>query len=177
MFGDGWTSSEKNPPVHTYTSPGDYTVSLMVSNAYGYSTAYQFINVTTAGPDLEPPMAITNLRNTTFSSNFITWEWTDPTDADFDKVIVYCDEIFQANVSKGNQIFTLSGLTQETEYTIGTRTVDTSGNVNETWVNNTARTESTPISENHPPILNIIGSKSVNEGELLQFTIPIRSGR
>lgn len=30
-FGDSTTSSEQNPPVHTYTSPGSYTVTLTVS--------------------------------------------------------------------------------------------------------------------------------------------------
>ncbi len=30
-FGDTTTSSEQNPPVHTYPSPGSYTVTLTVS--------------------------------------------------------------------------------------------------------------------------------------------------
>ena len=36
-FGDGNTSTDQNP-VHTYESPGNYTVSLNASNAYGFST-------------------------------------------------------------------------------------------------------------------------------------------
>jgi PKD repeat protein len=36
-FGDGTTSTATNP-THTYTAPGTYTVSLKVTNAYGYDT-------------------------------------------------------------------------------------------------------------------------------------------
>jgi PKD repeat protein len=36
-FGDGSTSTEQNP-VHTYESPGNYSVTLTVSNAFGTST-------------------------------------------------------------------------------------------------------------------------------------------
>jgi len=39
-FGDGATSAEENPS-HEYTAPGDYTVSLTVSNAYGSDTVTQ----------------------------------------------------------------------------------------------------------------------------------------
>lgn len=37
-FGDGTTSFEENP-VHTYTVPGNYTVTVKLSNSYGVETA------------------------------------------------------------------------------------------------------------------------------------------
>jgi Zn-dependent metalloprotease len=44
-FGDGNTSIEANP-VHTYTSVGVYTVSLIISNICGADTASQQVNIT-----------------------------------------------------------------------------------------------------------------------------------
>ena len=45
-FGDGATSSEQNP-MHTYSTAGNYTVNLTVTNAYGTSTKLSTINVST----------------------------------------------------------------------------------------------------------------------------------
>jgi PKD repeat protein len=70
----------------------------------------------------------------------INWVWTDPTDADFNKVMVFLDGTFRTNVTKGVQLYSATGLTADTQHIIGTRTVDTTGNVNASWVNHTART-------------------------------------
>ena len=74
----------------------------------------------------------------------INWIWTDPTDADFSKVMVYLDGTWKQNVTKGVQLYSATGLNPDTQYTIGTRTVDTTGNVNAEWVNHTARTAPLP---------------------------------
>jgi hypothetical protein len=42
---------------------------------------------------------------------------------------------FQANVTKGIRYYRATSLIPNTEYTISTHTVDTSGNINMTWVN------------------------------------------
>jgi PKD repeat protein len=44
-FGDGTTSTLKNPPPHTYTHTGLYKVQLTVSNAVGSDTTYRYIFV------------------------------------------------------------------------------------------------------------------------------------
>ncbi|MBU1371028.1 MAG: PKD domain-containing protein, partial [Bacteroidetes bacterium] len=46
-FGDGITSAQKDP-THSYSSPGTYTVSLEVTNAYGSDNETMDINVTEA---------------------------------------------------------------------------------------------------------------------------------
>ncbi len=58
---------------------------------------------------------------------------------------------FQTNVSKSVQFYNATGLTYNTEYTIGTQTVDNKGNINPDWMNNTAKTAPDTI----PPITNI----------------------
>ena len=92
-------------------------------------------------PDLTPPLPIRDLRNTTCLHDSITWVWLDPADPDFAKVMIYVDNQFQANVSKSVQMFTATNLNSNTNYSIGSRTVDNSENVNLTWVNQTARTK------------------------------------
>ncbi|MEA1894591.1 MAG: LamG-like jellyroll fold domain-containing protein [Euryarchaeota archaeon] len=86
-----------------------------------------------------PPASITGLNSLTEQSR-IRWTWTDPADADFAEVMIYLDGILETNVSRGVQNYTATGLTPNTEYTIGTHTVDDKGNINRTWVNDTVRT-------------------------------------
>ncbi len=95
---------------------------------------------TSALPDTTPPASITNMRNISYATDYINWVWTDPSDSDFDHVEVYLNGASQGNVEKGVQFFNATSLTPDTEYEIGTRTADTTGNVNQTWVNTTART-------------------------------------
>ncbi|MCX9012678.1 MAG: S8 family serine peptidase [Candidatus Methanoperedens sp.] len=90
--------------------------------------------------DIKPPASVTNLKNTTYTSTYINWTWTDPADPDLSYVKVYLDGIFKTNVTKGVKYYLASNLIQNTSHTIATRTVDTSGNMNSTWVNHTART-------------------------------------
>ncbi|MCW7080550.1 MAG: Ig-like domain-containing protein [Candidatus Methanospirare jalkutatii] len=101
--------------------------------------------------DITPPASVSDLHNITYEQNFINWTWIDPPDADFSYVIVYIDGKFAGNVTKGVQYYNATSLEPNTEHTIATRTVDIWGNINETWVNHTARTapDTTP-----PEIVN-----------------------
>jgi hypothetical protein len=91
-------------------------------------------------PDSTAPSSVTSLINTTFSPTSITWMWSDPSDPDLSLVMIYLNGTFKTNVSAGIRSYTASGLTPDTEYTISAKTVDTSGNMNETAVTHTART-------------------------------------
>ncbi len=90
--------------------------------------------------DAIPPASITNLKNVSYSQNYIKWTWTDPSNADFARVMVYINGVFKTNVPKGVRYYNATGLVPNVAYTISTRTVDTSGNINKTWINHTART-------------------------------------
>ena len=93
--------------------------------------------------------------------------WTNPTDDDFSHTMGYLSSIWEANTSDAH--YNASGLNTETSYEIGTRTVDTKGNVNTTtWVNQTATTLAVPSSapdilgnpyhSTHAPDLSIINT-------------------
>ncbi|MCK4764542.1 MAG: PKD domain-containing protein [Candidatus Aminicenantes bacterium] len=84
-FGDTGTSTQENPS-HQYTSPGVYTVSLTVTNAYGNDTETKTDYITVAA--MQPPVAdftasstgIYEGSNVTFTdqstNNPTSWSWT-----------------------------------------------------------------------------------------------------
>ncbi len=113
-----------------------YSVSVNATNENGTSNTKSW---TITVNDITPSASITNLQNTTYET-YINWTWTDPADADLSKVMVYINGTFKANVTKGVQFYNATGLTADTTYKISTRTVDDAGNINNTWVNDTAKT-------------------------------------
>ena len=140
-FGDGNTSGSSSPS-HTYAFAGTFDVSLQVSNTGGSDTMTKlgYITVTT---DTTPPASITNLTGTpTSSCDGIIWKWIDPTDADFSYILAWLNGVAVGNVPKGVQQITLSGLAANTTYTVSSKTVDTHGNINATFVNASATTNS-----------------------------------
>lgn len=118
-------------PYETTFDAGKYTNVWMDGN---YNRANPVVK------DVIPPGSITNLKNISYTSNYINWTWTDPKDIDFSKVIIYVDGKFKVNISKGKQYYNLTGLIPNTLYKISTHTIDTLGNINKTWVNRTTRT-------------------------------------
>ncbi|VVB91260.1 Cell surface glycoprotein [uncultured archaeon] len=110
--------------------------------------------------DTTPPRSITNLQNITYAQSYINWTWIDPLDSDFSKVMVYLNGTFKTNVTKGIRYYNASSLAPDTVYIIGTHTLDTSGNINQTWVNQTVRTA--PISDTNPPIITITSPQNTH---------------
>lgn len=85
-FGDGQTSTEANP-VHTYMTPGTYTVTLRVENTLGNDTKTRN-NYITVNANTNPPVADfeaseteistgTTITFTDLTENIVTsWSWT-----------------------------------------------------------------------------------------------------
>ena len=90
--------------------------------------------------DFKPPMNVTNLKNISYAPSYINWTWKDPNDNDFRKVMVFIDNKFKGNVSKGKMYYNATNLTANTMHTVSTRTVDMNGNINRTWTNRSAWT-------------------------------------
>jgi hypothetical protein len=120
-----------------------------IGNLQGYAIAYfTLINGT-------PPSSITHLHPTA-GTTWLNWTWTNPSDPDFNHTEIYLDGVFRTITSAEH--FNATNLAPETSYTISTHTVDTSGNINQTWVNDTATT--LPTSDTNPPIITIISPVS-----------------
>jgi len=120
--------------------------------AWNNSTSY-----TAVTPDILPPSSIANLQSNNGTA-WINWTWQNPTDLDFDHVEIYLNGIFQTNTSA--EYFNATDLEPDTSYTIGTRTVDNSGNVNETWVNSSAKTK--PLPDTTSPVIEWVVIFPVN---------------
>ncbi|MHC1611312.1 MAG: hypothetical protein ACXQTW_06945 [Candidatus Methanospirareceae archaeon] len=124
----------------------------------GIITCYEFIDVngrkhknwipaikffgetTEIQPDKTPPASVTDLNETKVGQNFIEWAWKNPEDPDFLKTMIYLNDEFLTNLSKTISKFNATNLTPDTEYKIGIKTVDKSGNINQSIVEDYART-------------------------------------
>ena len=140
---------KKDVPIGTQTF---MALGLEGSTAYTISTRTVgpsgVINQTwvnsTATTAQTPPESVTNLHNTTYQQTTITWNWTDPTSANFDRVRIYLNGELQSPLDKGMQSFTATGLLPSTAYNLSTRTIGNLVLVNLTWVNSTAITAPVP---------------------------------
>ncbi len=134
----------------TYSAPftitlpnGTYTLTANASNAAGSTLAsVTFTIATGAVPPTNltnlPPATVTNVQayNQTLSS--ITWNWTNPTDADFSHVQLFLNNLFVGNTSA--QTYTALSLLPNTSYTLMLFTVDNASIVNTTSISNTTKT-------------------------------------
>jgi len=85
------------------------------------------------------PSSITNLHSTQ-GPTWINWTWTNPSDPDFNHTELYLNGTFLTNIPVLQNYYNITGLLPDISYELSTRTVDTSGNINLTWVNDTAST-------------------------------------
>ena len=78
-FGDQTTSNVQNPPAHTYSAAGDYTVTLTASNAGGSSSAQKTIHVTAPAVPVADFAWAPNYLAVTFTdgstNNPTAWAW------------------------------------------------------------------------------------------------------
>jgi PGF-pre-PGF domain-containing protein len=134
-----------------------YTISTKTVDSEGNinQTFVSHTSTTAPPPDSEPPASVTNLKNVSYAQDYINWTWTDPNNLDFDRVMIYIDQVFKKNVSKGINYYQATGLTPETTYTISTQTVDSEGNINQTFVSNTSTTAPHPDTEPPASVTNL----------------------
>ena len=128
---------------------GLWNVSVIVENENGTDMHSWIWKVR----DITPPASISNLSYTN-GTTWINWTWDDPVDEDFSHVLVYIDGEFRENVSKGICHYNATGFGMEETHTISTRTADIYGNINETWVNLTAKT----LPDVTPPVTTVVTS-------------------
>ena len=99
-----------------------------------------------AGGDTTPPESIYNITNVT-TCNSINWTWENSTvSTDFNHTYILKDNVFDINASNTTHSRLWESLSEYTEYIFSSKTVDITGNMNTTWVNNTTRTLGDPIA-------------------------------
>ena len=121
---------------------------------YDWIPAIKFIGHIPTIPDTTPPGSVKNLNATVIGLDFINWTWTNPADEDYAKAMIYLNGEFKENVSKPVSFYNATNLTPDTLYELGIRTVDLVGNINQTWVNATARTLKEQELDKYPVIID-----------------------
>ncbi len=173
-----------NKGVQLYSATGltpetDYIISTQTVDTNGNINSTWVNRTTRTAPlDIIAPASITNLQNSLNGPTYIKWTWTDPTDSDFDHVMIYINGSWITNVTRSIQFYNATtGLAENTEYIISTHTVDTSGNINATWVNHTSRTKypsptvsSFSVSSPPAPSADSLSFESIGK-ETVNFTV------
>ena len=95
-------------------------------------------------PDTTPPGPVTGLNESKVGQNYIEWVWNNPADPDFLKTMIYLDDEFKTNLSKAIAKYNATGLETDKEYKLGIKTVDESGNINQSIIEDLARTLKIP---------------------------------
>ncbi|MBW3004047.1 hypothetical protein KY337_05785 [Candidatus Woesearchaeota archaeon] len=173
-----WTDESLN--ISSYiTETGAYEVRLRIDLKNPNDGASQtlawfdevFVYVLEEIIDETVPASVTNLANQSVDPYSIYWNWTNPTDEDFNSTIIYLDGVNVVNLSAPVNYYNATGLEDETNYTITVHTMDHTGNVNDTDVNSTVTTQVCGIQVN-----NISDSPDpVTQGEIINFTANVTS--
>jgi chitodextrinase len=119
--------------------------------------------------DMILPYSITNLHETGIGITWLNFSWTNPASPDFSYVVLYLNGNFMTNVTAPQNYYNFTGLYPDTMYELGTYTVNKSGQVYKTWINDMARTNKSSVTV--PPIA-VCGPdklKCENVGSPVQF--------
>ncbi len=127
---------------------GTHNVTVVVNNSYGKVSRTWLWSVENP-PDTTPPASVTNLSLIENGTTWLLINWTNPSDRDFDHVMVYRNSTFAGNTtSNSSHSYNITGLNSGTMYKIAVKTVDTSGNINQTGAELMANTDpNTPVSD------------------------------
>ncbi|RLJ00153.1 MAG: hypothetical protein DRP08_06690, partial [Candidatus Aenigmatarchaeota archaeon] len=174
VYINGMFKANVSAPKHSFNATGlkpntTYEIGTRTVDVSGNINITWVNDTATTFEDREPPASITNLRNTT-GPTWINWTWDNPTDADFNHTMVYLNGIWKTNTSY--PFYNATELIPNTYYEIGTHTVDTVGNVNETWVNQTTKTHALPKPRPSIDVEKTVWDQ-VNETWAEQITAPL----
>jgi hypothetical protein len=139
---DSITNESYVSPITKTFLDGTYVLTAFTENSFGNtnSTSVVFeVNTTSQPPtDTTVPNSIENLNATDITNTTILWTWDNPSDSDFSHAIVFLDGGNALNTS--SESFQAIGLIPNSTHTVIIWTADTSGNINNTDVSNTATT-------------------------------------
>jgi parallel beta-helix repeat protein len=116
-----------------------------------------------------PPAGVNSLNESAVGITWINWTWINPEDEDFNHTRVYIDGEFKANANRLTNYYRAIGLSPASIHTISTHTVDIWGNMDQTWINDTATTIEAPDVWVSPIELNA----TIHQGELENLTLKL----
>ena len=139
-FGNGNYSTAQNP-TYTYPAAGTYTInftSTLIANSSVTNTTTRvgYIQVTTA------PGSVTNLTGNYINCTAVRYNWTNPTNPDFNGILNWFNNVQQTNLTNTSTGISFSGLVQNSSYTFSTKTFNnaTPPQINANYINVTTVT-------------------------------------
>ena len=113
------------------------------------------ITVSNGQIDTMPPQTITNPSLQAAGTTYINVTWLNPPTPTSPMSCSSSTAPSRPTSRRRRTYYNFTGLNPDTLYELGTHTVDTSGNINQTWVNATARTAPDTITPTTGPVHNI----------------------
>ena len=137
-------------------------VAQAITNLKAAKTTFDATKITTVNIILS---YVTKLEETATGSDWINWNWVNPTEETFSHVQIYMNGVFVADTSADPSVhsYNATGLSNAAAYTISIRTVDVAGNISSTWVNDSATTGQLPT------IYNLHGTNITNSSITLAW--------
>ena len=125
-----------NSPFSFAFSNGFNSVTFYANNSLGMvnTTINFYVNNTQTNTSIlnSTSEAVSNLTLISKGINYLVWNWTNPNDSNFFQSIIYINGLNILNTTDNN--FNLTGLQQNTSYTIDINTESVNGNINYTNV-------------------------------------------
>lgn len=130
-FGDGSAVINANSASHTYSTPGVYTISLVVVDTRNMrsTSVTSLINVTAPGSDIQAPSAPNSPTVTNNQSSQVTINWG----ASIDNISVLGYHVYLNGVKQNsnyitNTQYTIINLVEAASYNVSVVAIDLSGN-------------------------------------------------
>lgn len=160
-------SSYLTEHAYSFASLNDdttYFIQVINCDSSGNCQTANEVNVTTL--DTTAPSTVTNLVAINVTNQSIVWNWTNPSDDDFNATLIYLDGINLANGTNTTYNYTATNLNESTNYTITITTRDHTGNINTTNVTNTTQT----LDFTAPIISNVSNSSIAGTSAIINWT-------
>lgn len=146
----GTLSASYTTPFTIVLTNGTYTLTATGTNTAGSTSASVTFTINTSAgtttppntTDTTPPASIRTLQLTNQTSSSVSWNWTNPTDADFSHVQLFLNTLLIGNITGTN--YTATGLLSNTSYTLAVFTWDNASNRNNTGITSTGTTLASP---------------------------------
>lgn len=116
LAGQGGVLVQNGSNTAITAASGYYSITGLLSGTYNFSYSKagfnsSYLEITISGTDVlnanktiydnMPPASVKDLVNVSYAANYINWTWTEPSDPDFAKVMVYLDGVYRNDTLKG----------------------------------------------------------------------------
>ncbi|WP_300608200.1 S8 family serine peptidase [Methanohalophilus sp.] len=126
-----------------------------------------FALVISGALDIDPPLSVIDLNETARGYSWINWTWNHTNPDDLNHTIIYIDGTFNGNTS--NYYYNATGFDPGETHNISILAVDRAGNINQTWVNDSAAT----LTDNDKPVIHSVTNSVPFAGREMNVSVNV----